>query len=60
MVVPMILYGFVVWGVRKYDILEKLHLRFHKYIFRVKSNTSNCMLYGELGGYPVGILSNVQ
>ena len=59
MVVPIMLYGFVVWGIRNNDILEKLHLRFHRYILKVKNSTPNCMLHGELGDYPVDILLNV-
>ena len=59
MVVPTMLYGFVVWGIRTNDISEKVQLRFHRYIRKVKNSTPSCMLHGELGDYPVDILSNV-
>ena len=55
MVVPIMLYGCEVWGTKNNDMLEKLHLRFYRYILKVKNSTPNCMLYGELGRYPVDI-----
>ena len=55
MVVPIITYGCETWGVKNNDIIEKLHLRFCRYILKVKNSTPKCMLYGELGRYPVDI-----
>ena len=56
LVKPVILYSSEVWGVGKCDILEKIQLRFCKYILAVnKSTCSNIMVYGELGITPLDI-----
>ena len=34
-------------------IIERIHLKFCKYILRVKQSTPNVMIYGELGRYPL-------
>ena len=55
LVKPVILYSSEVWGDGKCEILEKLPLRFCKYILAVnKSNCSN-MVCGELGITPLDI-----
>ena len=56
MVVPIMTYGCEVWGNKNNEILEKLQLRFYRYILKVKNGTPNCMLYGELGRYPIDII----
>ena len=37
-------------------MLEKCHLKFCKYILNVKQSTPDCMVYGELGRYPLQII----
>ena len=37
------------------NILEKIHLKFCKIILHLKATTPNCMLYRELGRYPLDI-----
>jgi hypothetical protein len=37
------------------NILEKVHLKFCKIILHLKATTPNCMIYGELGRYPLDI-----
>jgi hypothetical protein len=37
------------------DILEKPHVKFCKLLLNLKTSTPNCMLYGELGRYPLNI-----
>ena len=56
MVMPILAYGCEVWGSTKNEILEKLHLRYCKYILKVKNSTPLCMLYGELGRYPIELI----
>ena len=51
----IILYGCEVWGFTNYKMLEKLHLRFCKHILKLRTSTPNCMIYGELGRYPLEI-----
>ena len=55
LVSPIMLYASEVWGFEKAERLEKLHLRFLKYILKVKTSTCSNMVYGELGRYPIFI-----
>ena len=50
---PILLYGSEVWGFRNCGILEKVHLKFCKLLLNVKTSTANCLVYGELGRYPL-------
>ena len=43
------------WGDEKYDILEKLQIRFCKYILAVNKSTCSNMVYGELEITPLDI-----
>ena len=52
-VLPILLYGCEVWGFSNIDMVEKLHLRFCKYLLKVKKSTPNVMVYGELGRQPI-------
>ena len=52
-VLPIMLYGCEVWGVEKLDLPEKLQRKFCKLILGLKESTPTCVLYGELGRYPV-------
>jgi hypothetical protein len=54
-VVPVLLYGCEVWGFQDLSLCDKLQLRFFKILLRLKSNTSSCMVYGELGEFPVSL-----
>ena len=49
------LYGAEVWGSEKCDILERLQLRFLKYVLSVNKFTSSMMVYGELGATPLDV-----
>lgn len=60
MVVPILLYGGEVWGCGKLDIVERLHLKFCKFLLQAKSSTPTCMVYGELGRYPIAIACKVR
>ena len=55
LVEPIILYGSEVWGFENIQIMEKIHLKFCKRILDVRLTTPNCMVYGELGRYPLEI-----
>lgn len=52
---PILLYGSEIWGFGNCDILERIHLRFIKYIFQLKKSTPSHMIYGELGIFPVTV-----
>ena len=55
MVQPVLTYGSEVWGHYIIREIELLHLKFLKHMLFVHKNTSNVMVYGELGVYPLDI-----
>ena len=55
LVKPILLYGCEIWGSGNNDIFEKVHLKFFKIIIHLKATTPNCMIYGELGRYPLDV-----
>ena len=42
-------------GFSKNEIIERVHLRFCKQLLNFKTSTPTCMVYGELGRYPLDI-----
>ena len=52
---PVLLYGCEIWGFCNLDIIERVQLRFYKYIFNLKTSTPSVMIYGELGILPLRI-----
>ena len=55
LVKPVVLYGAEVCGCESYNILERLQLRFCKYMLSVNKYTCSDMIYGELGVTPLSI-----
>jgi len=53
MIVPILSYGCETWCYEECLIIERIHLKFCKYILKVKQSTPNVMIYGELGRYPL-------
>lgn len=49
LVQPILLYGCEVWAFDDISVIEKLYLKFCKQVLGLRSNTTNCMVYGELG-----------
>ena len=49
---PVILYGCEIWG-HKLGTLEKLHLKFCKYVIKLRLQTPDVMVYGESGRFKV-------
>ena len=58
MIVPILTYGSEVWGVYNYKEVDKLHIRFRKYILGVKNQTPTYAVYGELGCFPLSLICN--
>ena len=54
-VVPILLYGSEVWCPQMTDTVRKLQLRFLKFILKVGKSTPSCMVFGELGQFPLDI-----
>ena len=52
---PILLYGCEVWGYGNIDIIERVQLKFFKYIFNLKKSTPSYMIYGELGIMPLSV-----
>ena len=50
---PILLYGSEIWGTENCDIIERVQLKYIKYIFKLKKSTPSHMLYGELGVMPI-------
>ena len=59
-VLPIMLYGCEVWGVGKNDMLDTVFLKFCKFLLGLKSCTPSCMVYGELGCYPVSLTIQIR
>ena len=55
MICPVLLYASEVWGPGNNAVIERVHLMFCKYILGLKKSTPNCIVYRELGRYPVDI-----
>lgn len=52
---PILLYGCELWGTGNIEMIERVQLKFYKYIFNLKRSTPSNMIYGELGVLPLYI-----
>ena len=59
-VVPKLLYGAEIWGYRKYDQIEQVHLFACKRLLRIQNKTPNDVVYGELGRFPIWITACIK
>ena len=55
MVSPVLLYGCEIYAPYPHFEIERIHLKFCKYLLGVSSRTTNVMVYGELGRMPLEI-----
>lgn len=55
LVKPILLYGCEIWGFGNLESLERVQLRFLKYILHLKSSTPTAVVYGETGVMPLSI-----
>ena len=51
LIVPILCYSCEVWGFNKAKDIERVHLKFCKYILKMKTSTLNENVYGEVGRY---------
>lgn len=54
-VLPVMLYGCEVWGAGNTKMVEKVHLKFCKYLLNLSIRTPSAIVYGELGRFPIEI-----
>ena len=52
-VLPCILYGSEIWGFNNIIELERIQLKYIKYLLKIKQSTPSVMIYGETGVLPV-------
>ena len=52
LILPILCYSCEVWGFNKAKDIERVHLKFCKYILKMKTSTLNEIVYGEVGRYP--------
>ena len=52
---PVILYGCEIWGYGNVGMLERLQLKFLKYILNIRKSTPDCFVYGKNGVLPLKI-----
>ena len=55
LVVPVITYGCELWGYENLDAVDKLHLKFLRFVLRLKANTTVAMILGETGEVPISM-----
>ena len=53
MVALILLYGCEAWGNKNIYMIEKLCIRYCKYVLLLKTSTPTCMVLGELGRGPI-------
>ena len=55
-VLPIMLYACECWGDTNVKKLENIHMKFCKNILKLRKSTTNVMVYGETGRYPIDIV----
>ena len=50
---PILLYGCEIWGFGNCASIERIQLKFYKYLFNLKRSTPSFMIYSELGIKPI-------
>ena len=49
MLTQILLYGCEAWRNKNIDVIEKLYLRYCKYVLHLKTSTPTCMVLGKSG-----------
>ena len=57
---PMLLYAAELWGMTKYETIEKIHTFACKKLLGVSARTPNALALGEIGRYPLYIDSSTR
>ena len=59
-VAPILNYASEIWYEGSDHDIEKIHLRFMKYLLGVKRSSCNLAAYGELGRFPIVLMQKVK
>ena len=57
---PILSYGCKIWGNRRWDDIEKIHLFICKYALGVKKSTPSDGIYAELGRVPLSVTRQIH
>ncbi|XP_067652478.1 uncharacterized protein [Haliotis asinina] len=57
---PIISYGAEIWGLSHLPDIERVQLQACKKFLGVKHNTTNLMVYGECGRYPMSLFTSIK
>ena len=60
LVTPVLTYGCEIWGFHAATAVERVHLKFLKWVLKVKRNTSNEIVYGELTRFPLKLVRLIR
>ena len=60
LVLPVLLYSCELWGFHTAVAVERVHLKFCKWVLKVAKSTTNEMVYGELGRCPLILEKKVR
>ena len=60
MVTPILCYGADIWGYEICDSIEKVHVKWCKYILGVSSTTPTPAVLGELGRVPLYVIHTMK
>ena len=55
LVTPVVIYRAEAWGIEDCTVIERLHLKFCKYILSLNKCTYTNMVYGETGEIPLSL-----
>ena len=59
-VVPLALYSSEVWGIREFSNINSITLYAYKRLLGVTKKTPNCLIYSELGRYPLSMYASLH
>ena len=54
-IVPVLEYGSEIWGAGKYEVLERVHMKFCKMILGLPPSATTMAVLGELGRFPLSL-----
>ena len=60
LIAPILVYSCEILGFENKQRIEELHLQYLKQILNLRNNTSNYMVYGEMGRFPMDIVIKLR